>query len=62
MWPWSYGSWIYNYLCNQCIDIVSLNLNQGMDLISKMAVIAEQFSIAPYAVIFFLTIVIVIVW
>jgi len=16
-WPWSYGSWIYNYLCNQ---------------------------------------------
>jgi hypothetical protein len=18
-WPWSYGSWIYNYLCNQCI-------------------------------------------
>jgi len=19
LWPWSYGSWIYNYLCNQCI-------------------------------------------
>jgi hypothetical protein len=18
LWPWSYGSWIYNYLCNQC--------------------------------------------
>ena len=18
-WPWSYGSWIYNYLCNQCL-------------------------------------------
>ena len=18
-WPWSHGSWIYNYLCNQCI-------------------------------------------
>jgi hypothetical protein len=17
-WPWSYGNWIYNYLCNQC--------------------------------------------
>jgi hypothetical protein len=17
-WPWSYGSWIYNYICNQC--------------------------------------------
>jgi hypothetical protein len=20
MWPWSYGSWIYHYLCNQCIS------------------------------------------
>ena len=18
-WPWSYGSWIYNFLCNQCL-------------------------------------------
>ena len=18
-WPWLYGSWIYNYLCNQCL-------------------------------------------
>jgi hypothetical protein len=18
-WPWSHGSWIYNYLCNQCL-------------------------------------------
>jgi len=18
-WSWSYGSWIYSYLCNQCI-------------------------------------------
>jgi hypothetical protein len=18
-WPWSYGSWIYNYLCNECL-------------------------------------------
>ena len=18
-WPWSYGSWIYNYICNQCL-------------------------------------------
>jgi len=18
-WPWSYGSWIYNYLCHQCL-------------------------------------------
>jgi hypothetical protein len=32
-WPgplwlsWSYGSWIYNYLCNQCLS--PLTLNQG---------------------------------
>jgi len=19
-WPWSYDSWIYNYLCNQCLS------------------------------------------
>ena len=28
-WPWSYGSWIYNYLCNQCTDVVSSNRDQG---------------------------------
>jgi hypothetical protein len=23
-WPWSYGIWIYNYLCNQCISPLML--------------------------------------
>ena len=23
-WSWSYGSWIYNYLCNQCLSLVKL--------------------------------------
>jgi hypothetical protein len=23
-WAWSYGSWIYNYLCNQCISALKL--------------------------------------
>jgi len=23
-WSWSYGSWIYNYLCNQCISPLKL--------------------------------------
>jgi len=23
-WPWSYGSWIYNYLCNQCLPPLML--------------------------------------
>jgi len=21
-WSWSYGSWIYNYVCNQCISLL----------------------------------------
>jgi len=20
LWSWSYGSWIYNYLCNRCLS------------------------------------------
>jgi len=23
-WQWSYGSWIYNYLCNQCLSPLML--------------------------------------
>ena len=23
-WPWSYGSWIYDYLCNQCLSPLKL--------------------------------------
>ena len=23
-WPWSYGSWIYNYPCNQCLSPLTL--------------------------------------
>jgi len=23
-WPWSYGSWIYNYLCKQCLSPLML--------------------------------------
>jgi hypothetical protein len=23
-WSWSYGSWIYNYLCNQCLSPLML--------------------------------------
>jgi len=21
-WSWSYGSWIYNYLCNRCLSLL----------------------------------------
>jgi len=23
-WSWLYGSWIYNYLCNQCLSVLKL--------------------------------------
>ena len=23
-WSWSYGSWIYNYQCNQCLSLLKL--------------------------------------
>ena len=25
-WSWLYGSWIYNYLCNQCLHVSPLKL------------------------------------
>jgi hypothetical protein len=25
-WSWSYGSWIYNYLCNQCLSPLMLRI------------------------------------
>jgi hypothetical protein len=27
-WSWSYGSWIFNYLCNQCLSPLMLNPTQ----------------------------------
>jgi len=33
-WSWSYGSWIYNYLCDQCLSPptlwVRISLRWGM--------------------------------
>jgi len=23
-WSWSYGSWIYNYMCNRCLSLLTL--------------------------------------
>jgi len=23
-WSWSYGRWIYNYICNQCLSLLKL--------------------------------------
>jgi len=25
-WLWSYGSWIYNYICNQCLSPLMLRV------------------------------------
>jgi hypothetical protein len=43
-WSWSYGSWIYNYLCNQCLsplieprsgEVYSIQ-NYGIKFVSKL--------------------------
>jgi hypothetical protein len=26
LWPWSYGNWIYNYLCYQCLSPLTLRV------------------------------------
>ena len=40
-WSWSYGSWIYNYLCNQCLSPLTLwvriLLRQGVLDTTKLA-------------------------
>jgi len=25
-WSWSYGSWIYNYICNQCLSPLTFRI------------------------------------
>jgi hypothetical protein len=29
-WPWSYCSWIYNYLCNQCLSLLMLWIRMSL--------------------------------
>ena len=29
-WKWSYGSWIYNYLCNQCLSPQTLRVRTSL--------------------------------
>jgi hypothetical protein len=35
LWLWSYGSWIYNYLCNQCLSPLKLWIR--IPLISRLS-------------------------
>jgi hypothetical protein len=30
-WSWSYGSWIYNYLCNQCLSPITMWVRGVLD-------------------------------
>jgi hypothetical protein len=29
-WPWSYGNWIYNYMCNKCLSPIMLWVRNSM--------------------------------
>ena len=41
-WPWSYSSWIYNYLCNQCL--------LPLKVVSSRPVHFEVYSIQHYVI------------
>jgi hypothetical protein len=41
-WSWSYGSWIYNYLCNQCLS--------PLQIVSSNSIHGEVYSIQHYVI------------
>ena len=44
-WSWSYGSWIYNYLCNQCLSPPKLWVR-----IALMTIHDDVYSIQHYVI------------
>ena len=36
-WTWSYGSWIYNYLCNQCLSPLNIVSSWWAEILLKVA-------------------------
>jgi len=53
-WPWSYGSWIYNYLCNQCLSALMLWVRISIrarctlcDKVCQWLVTGQRFSPGP---------------
>ena len=46
LWPWSYGSWIYNYQCNQCLSPLISIRARCTQLCDKVCQIGD-FSLGP---------------
>jgi hypothetical protein len=51
-WPWSHGSWIYNYLCNQCLSPLmlcsNLDLGEVYNIIwSSLSVTCDRSMVSP---------------
>ena len=54
-WPWSYGSWIYNYLCNQCLSplmlwiqiLIRVRCTTLCDKVCQWLVTGQRFSLGP---------------
>jgi hypothetical protein len=45
-WSWSYGSWIYNYLCNQCLSPLTLRVpNPFMGRCTRYNIMWESLSV-----------------
>ena len=56
LWPWSYGSWIYNYLYNQCLSpLMWVQISVGVhvrcttlcDKVCQWLVTGRWFSLVP---------------
>ena len=41
-WPWSYGSWIYNYLCNQCPSPLHDVVNFRMSIRARCTALCDK--------------------
>jgi len=41
-WWWSYGSWIYNYLCNQCLSPLIVSLSPVHDEVYSITTLCDK--------------------
>jgi hypothetical protein len=45
-WPWSYCSWIYNYLCNQCLS--PLMLYDGISMRARCTTLCDLWQVCGF--------------
>jgi len=45
LWSWSSGSWIYNYLCNQCLSLLKLWLRIPLRRVHRYSIMWSSLSV-----------------